>query len=380
VFPEAPKPDLFLLLYFSLLGFCSSLIFFLVLSTMHCFKATYPDYAYSFYSMAAVKFPIFITLFVIRFVGNFSYSLQIVGGLIGSLLGFIGTVQASRVFPKTGTGLAVTLTFQSVGAVCTFVFQAIAVRVASYYSTEVYAYYYAQAAFACVVTSGLGMFMVWEGVDIQTSVNVIMAIAILFYGGTAAVHLAFVRTDPYFRDHINARRKLQTVRFWKLADVYSIIKGKFWTLAIILCLLAITYRTVFFEICPSTIDYGLWVNAVTIGSNCAEFVGRYTGDVPTMSWIVKWFHWYPWVYTAVICWVYLWGAQSVRDSLWGLLWILMLAVAFRTGICITYYVVAAMGDAHEPNAAMIMNYGKEFGAAIGALISLGVVALKAHIK
>ena len=108
--------------YFWILGFNGQLIFNLMLTTMHYFKSKYKDYTFSFLSLAAVKMPVFLALFLVSLLRHRSFSAQLIGCLIGSLLSFIATYTCAKHMPDSMTGLLLVLMFQIIGYLFQFVY------------------------------------------------------------------------------------------------------------------------------------------------------------------------------------------------------------------------------------------------------------------
>lgn len=138
----------------------------------------------------------------------------------------------------------------------------------------------------------------------------------------------------------------------------------------------ITYRTVFFEMGPSYINATVWNNIVNLVSNVSEFFGRYLGYLPVMEPIVDLFHWFPWVHNILVCGLYLWGNQSMYDTYWPVFTLFLFFLCFRVGITISLLVSRAIKQTHDPNAPMMMNYLKNFGIAVGGVLSLLIHTFK----
>ena len=98
-------------LYFVIIGYQSSFFYYVILATMHYFKERYTNYFFSFYSLAAVKIPVILTLVFISLLRRVSFSYQILISLIGFLLCFIGSHYTSRHYPNTDKGLSLTLAY-----------------------------------------------------------------------------------------------------------------------------------------------------------------------------------------------------------------------------------------------------------------------------
>lgn len=361
--------------YFWIIGFNSSFFFTMMLTSMHYFESKYRAYSFAFLSMAAVKMPVFAALFLIVAFRRVSYSFQLVVGAIGFLSSFIATYQCAERMPHTRTGLFLVLLFQIFGSLFQFVFQANAIKIASFYHPRCISYYYASNALCAIVSSCVAFLAVY----LKTSMDTFMIIFCSFAAGTVAIcvisHLLLRRT-PYYRKRINEEHKPEDGNWTQIWESLKKITMDLKTLIITVALTAITFRTVFYEIRPSFIVDSVWNNSVNIGVNVAEFFGRFQGYDSWYKPVIDFFYWYPWVYNILINGGYLWGNKEIYDNFWVLFSILLLFLCYRNGLAITYFVSKAVLETKDPNCGMIMNYGKGAGLAIGAIVSLAIGLLK----
>ena len=361
--------------YFIVLGMNSNLFFYLILVTVHYFKHYFPRYPVSFLNLAAAKAAIFITLFVLKLTSYASYNSQIISGCVGYIACFITIVKISESSDESGQTYATVLALEFLGALFSFVYQAGAIRVASFYDKSVYSYYYASAVAAAVISAMLGIILVYGRYSLSTFIWTITGLATVIASACIIFQIAMSRTTFYIENVVNGKHQ-PVFSFQNLKEIYDNIRPHFWWMVLTNVLIGITYSSIFFEIGPSRINYGIWVNAANIGANLGEFMGRSIGDISQLDWIVTKLQWYPFLYNVVIIGVFLIDDQSIFDKFWIIFWVMMFLLLFRAGFCITHYIVSAVGHRKEPNTALLVNYGRELGIALGSIVSLLVVYTK----
>lgn len=365
--------------YFWILGFNSTIFVSLIHTTLHYFKSKYRDYTFSFLSLAALKLPIFVTIFIVIGLRRVTFSIQLILSAIGMLVSFIGTYNCAKNMPDSVSGLLLTIGLQALGAVFQYIFQATAIRIAAFYDPKCISFYYASASLSSILTSCVALVAVYY----KASKDTFMFLFCLY--GAISVFLCMVAhsvlmSSEYYQKRINDEYNPEDGSLKQVYESFKKVTGDLKTLLVTVMLTAITFKSVFYEICPSFIEDSLWNNSVNIGTQIAEFFGKYLGYDFKFKPVIDYFYWFPWVYNIIINGVYIWGDTNIYDSYWIVFSVLLIFLCFRHGLAITFFVSKAIIQTKDPNCGMIMNYGKEAGLAFGSVICLGVGYLKHLFK
>ena len=148
-------------------------------------------------------------------------------------------------------------------------------------------------------------------------------------------------------------------------------------LLLTLTLTAVTYKSIFYEIGPSTIDASIWINATTLVMCSCQFIGVSLGNQFRLNFFIHSFEWFPWFYNVVIVGVFIWNSQAIYDQFWGLFWPLLILLSFRCGFVITYYQSKiAANNPNDPNCVIIGNLSTTVGVFFGSIIGLFVLMIK----
>jgi hypothetical protein len=366
-------------LYFWILGFNSALFFTMMMTSMHYFKIKYKEYTFSFISLAAVNLPVFLAIFVISGLKHISNSSQLMVSLTGALLSFYACYYFAKTMPDSATGMTLVTLFQVLGSLNQYTFQANAIKIASFYDPKCISFYYASNTL-CAISSSLIAFL---AVYYKATRDGFMIMFCVFLGVVVFICLvthSIMMYSKYYQKRICEEHDPEDGKLDQIYESFLKVKGDLIILLVTVALTSITWKSVFYEIKPSFIDDSIWNNSVNIGTNGAEFFGKLQGYNFSFKPILDYFYWFPWVYNIIINGAYIWDNTDIFDTYWVLFSVLLLFLSYRNGIAITFFVSKAVLETKDPNCAMIMNYSKAAGGALGSIICLGVGYLKHLVK
>ncbi len=365
--------------YFMHIGFVTSVYFYFLLVTMHFFKKQYASFTFSIMSMAAVKLPVFLLVPLVPILSKIKLTIGFISAIWVFLAFLAGSTFMAIRFPNTVQSLAWCLGLQAFGALFVLAAQAISLRSVLFYHYSAVSYFYASAVFGCLSMSGMGIVFSYARVDDHTFVYLMLAVAVASVVSTTVFQVV-MQNDAHYARKAEELSRIQQVSLEQLKKSFLVVIEPASVLLLTITLTAITYRTIFYEIGPSSISQGVWINVTNVVVNTLEFVGRSMGDNFRLNTVVHDFHFYPFLYNAIINGLFIWNNKAVFDAYWGLFWPLIILLMFRTGFTVTYYQAkVAAKNPTDSNCLIIGNLSKEAGNALGAVISLGVLALKNYL-
>ena len=366
-------------IYFMHIGFVTSVFFYFLLVTMHYFKKQYANFTFSIYSMTAVKTPVFLLVPLVPLLSKVKLTLGFISAIWIFQAFLIGTTLIAIHFPNTSKSLVWCLILQAFGAFFALAAQAISLRSVLFYHYSSVSYFYASAVFGCLSMSGLGIVFSYSRISDLTFVYLMLGLSTAVVVSTSVMQL-IMQNDQFYARKAEELARIQQVSFSQLKTSFQIVIEPASILLLTLTLTAITYRTVFYEIGPSNIQQGVWINITNIVVNAFEFIGRSMGGNFRLNAIVHEFHFYPFLYNIIINGLFIWNNRDIFDAYWGLFWPLIILLMFRTGFTVTYYQAkVAAKNPNDSNCLIIGNLSKEAGNAVGAIISVGVLALKSYL-
>lgn len=374
-----PNTSTFILIYFCVMGFVNSILSFYLMSTMYYFKERFKNYTFSVLSMAAVKFPAIILLAFVPYLSRLKLTGPIIIATLGNMFFIIGSYMVARIYPNSLKGLILCLLFQLGGAILTLISQTLTLRIILFYHYSVVAYYYASAVFGCLLLCSIGIFLTEFGVSDESFMMCLTSITGVMTLIACVMQLVLDR-DDYYRTKARHAENMEGLTFGRLKVSIASVYEPASVLLFTLTMTAITYRSIFYEISPTSVNGAVWINVTNIVVNASEFVGRSLGNVFRLNFIIHGFDWFPWVYNLIINGLFIWNNIKIFDHFWGLFWPLIIFLTFRNGFAITYYQSKiAAKNPNDPNCVIIGNLAKESGNCVGAIISLIVLGLKGYI-
>ena len=375
----SPNLSVFIKLYFITMGFANSIYLFLLMASMHYFKQKYSRFTFSIWSMFALKFPVFMLFPFVPYLSKVSLTPWIIGTTVVCYIFLILSFITAWKMPNTGAGLALCLALQATGALVSLASQAINLRVLLFYHYSSVAYYYASGVVSSLVLSSLGLLLVELKVEGEKFMCLMLSFVGLVVVFACIMQLQVGREATFVSKSAQAARGPQ-LTFESFKNSISTVRETAGILLVTLTLTAITYRTIFYELNPSIISQAVWINITNLVVNSSEFFGRLFGDLFRLNFIIHSLDWYPWLYNLIICGLFIWSRQQIYNDFWGLFWPLIILLTFRNGFAITYYQSKiAAKNLLDPNCIIIGHFAKEAGNALGAVISLALLALKNYL-
>lgn len=365
----------FIKTYFLMMGFSSVMPFVFNYATIDIGEKKYRGYYYAFFSMLSCNLSIVTVVPFIKLLQHTSFSFQINLSLVGVLASVLGMSQLLQV--ETGSPLRYFLLNLTLVLACTFkyFYQSSAIRIATFYDDSCVAYFYTGIPVGNLVSCSLRILLAYLEFSDEAFMTIYVVVVSSVMLASFFLHSHVSASDHYLFCAANFVEEKERLTLVEIKETYRKIAFEVWVSFFTNLLHGTFFPAPAYYLAPDGLSFVYWCNIVTILGAVADSLGRYLGDLMGLSWVVRWFYWYPVFAGATVTYFFIMNDPSLnRQYIYPLLAVLTL-LSFRTGFSITHF-ASQINKLADQNASILTNYSIGAGYFFSGFASFVIIAFK----